>query len=157
VYLIGIGIVAGVLGTSAMDFLNYLFSRTGMFSKIDVAMIGRMSAGWTRGRFRYSHPDEMKQVANEEIYGYITHYAIGIGLALIYVLGWNLLIGGSASPLWALAYGVATTAASFFFVYPSMGLGVCGRRSPDGIKSPLSSLANHLFYGIGLAVAVAIA
>lgn len=157
VYLIGIGIVAGVLGTSVMDFLNHLFSRTGMLSKIDIRMIGRMSAGWTHGRFRYRHPDEMKQVANEILYGYITHYAIGVGLALIYVLGWNLLIGGSASPLWALAYGVATTVASYFFVYPCMGLGVCGRRSPEGIKSPLSSLANHLFYGVGLAVAVALA
>ena len=157
VYLIGIGIVAGVLGTSVMDFLNHLFSRTGVLSKIDVRMIGRMSAGWARGRFCYRHPDEMKPVANEMLYGYITHYAIGVGLALIYVLGWKFLVGGSASPLWALVYGVATTAASYVLVYPSMGLGVCGRRSPEGIKNPLSSLANHLFYGVGLAIAVALA
>jgi hypothetical protein len=37
-----------------------------------------------------------------------------------------------------------------------MGLGVFGRRSPDGIKAPLSSLANHLFFGVGMAVAVAL-
>ena len=43
-----------------------------------------------------------------------------------------------------------------FFVFPSMGLGVFGRRSPEGIRSPLSSLANHLFYGVGMAVAVAL-
>lgn len=49
--LILAGVVAGVLGTLAMDILNYLFSRTGMISKIDVGMIGRMSAGWVRGHF----------------------------------------------------------------------------------------------------------
>ena len=59
--------------------------------------------------------------------------------------------------VWALAYGVATTAASHFYVLPSMGLGVFGRRSPEGIKGPLSPLANHLFYGVGIAVAVTLA
>ncbi|MFC2173834.1 DUF2938 family protein [Acidobacteriota bacterium] len=154
--LIVTGVVAGVLGTLAMDSLNHLFSRTGTLSKIDVGMIGRMAAGWARGRFRYRHPGEMKQVANETLYGYLTHYTIGVGLAVPYVLGWDLLVGGPASPVWALAYGVATTVASLFFVFPSMGLGVCGRRSPEGIRSPLSSLANHLFYGVGMAIAVAL-
>jgi hypothetical protein len=155
--LVVTGVVAGVLGTLVMDSLNHLFSRTGMILKIDVAMIGRMSAGWARGRFRYRHPGEMAQVANELLYGYITHYAIGVGLAVPYILGWDLLVGGPASPVWALVYGIATTVASLFFVYPSMGLGVFGRRSPEGIKAPLSSLANHLFYGVGMAVAVALA
>jgi len=152
--LIVTGVVAGVLGTLAMDSLNHLFARTGMITKIDVRMIGRMSAGWARGRFRYGHPAELKQVANENLYGYITHYAIGVVLALIFVLVWNRLVGGPASPVWALAYGVATTVASLFFVYPAMGLGACGRRSPEGVKAPLSSLANHLFFGGGMAVAV---
>jgi uncharacterized membrane protein YeaQ/YmgE (transglycosylase-associated protein family) len=154
--LIVTGVVAGVVGTLAMDALNLLFARTGMLSKIEVGMIGRMGVGWAHGRFRYRHPSEMEQVANEKLYGYVTHYAIGVGLAVPYVLGWDLLVGGPASPAWALAYGVATTVASYFFVYPSVGLGVCGRRSPEGIKAPLSSLANHLFYGVGLAVGIAL-
>ena len=155
--LIVTGVAAGVLGTLVMDSLNHLFARTGMILKIDVGMIGRMSAGWARGRFRYRHPGEMEQVANEILYGYITHFTIGVGLAVPYVFGWDLLVGGPASPAWTLAYGVATTVASLFFVYPSMGLGVCGMRSPEGIRAPLTSLANHLFYGVGMAVAVALA
>ncbi len=154
--LIATGVVAGVLGTLVMDSLNHLFARTGMLSKIDVGMIGRMSAGWARGRFRYRHPGEMEQVGNETLYGYVTHYIIGVGLAVTYVLGWDLLVGGPASPVWALAYGIATTVASYFFVFPSMGLGVFGRRSPEGIRSPLSSLANHFFYGVGIAVGIAL-
>ena len=97
--LIVTGIIAGVLGTLVMDSLNHLFSRTGMLLKIDIGMIGRMSAGWARGRFRYRHPGEMEQVANELLYGYITHYTIGVGLAVTYMLGWDLLVGGPASPL----------------------------------------------------------
>lgn len=154
--LIVTGIVAGVLGTLVMDGLNHVCARTRILSKIDVAMIGRMSAGWARGRLCYHHPGEMEPVANEKFYGYITHYAIGVGFALIYLLGWDLLVGGPASPLWALVYGFATTVASLFFVYPAMGLGVFGRRSPDGIKATFSPLANHLFYGAGMAVAIAL-
>lgn len=155
--LIATGIVAGVLGTLVMDFLNHLVAGTGLISKIDVRMIGRMSAGWTRGRLYYRHPDEMEKVKSERLFGYVTHYAIGVGFAAPLVLGWDLWVGGSVSPVWALAYGVLTTAASFFFVFPSIGLGVFGRRSPDGLKSTLSSLANHLFFGVGMAVAVALA
>jgi uncharacterized membrane protein YeaQ/YmgE (transglycosylase-associated protein family) len=154
--LVVTGVVAGVLGTLVMDLLNLLFARTGMLSKIEVGMIGRMAVGWARGRFRYGHPSEMQQVANEMLYGYVTHYTIGVGLAVPYVFGWALLVGGPVSPVWALAYGLATTVASYCFVFPSMGLGVFGSRSPEGIRAPLSSLANHLFYGVGLAVGVAL-
>jgi hypothetical protein len=155
--LVVTGVVAGVLGTLAMDSLNHLFARAGMLLRIDVGMIGRMAVGWAHGCFLYEHPSKMEQVANEMLYGYVTHYTIGVGLAVPYVLGWDLLVGGPASPVWALAYGVATTVASYFFVFPSMGLGVFGRRSPEGIRAPLSSLANHLFYGVGIAVGIALA
>jgi hypothetical protein len=149
-------IVAGLVGTLAMDSLNQLFARSGMLLKIDVKVIGRMAVGWMRGRFLYKNPSEMEKVANERLYGYVAHYAIGVCLAAPYVLGWALLVGGPASPVWALAYGVATTVASYFFVYPCMGLGVFGRRSPEGLRAPLSSLANHLFYGVGLVVGIAL-
>jgi hypothetical protein len=154
--LIVTGAVAGLLGTLVMDLLNHLFARIGLLIRIDMGMIGRMSAGWAQGRFCYRHPGEMKQVANEMALGYLTHYTIGVGLAIPFLLGWDLLVGGLAPPAWTLAYGVATTVASVFFVYPSMGLGVFGMRTPEGIRAPLSSLANHFFFGVGMAVAVAL-
>lgn len=154
--LVVTAVVAGVVGTLMMDSLNLIAARAGMISRIDVGMIGRMAAGWVRGRFRYGHPSEVQPVAHEVLYGYATHYAIGVALAVPYVFGWALSIGGNASPAWAIAYGIATTVASYFFMYPSMGLGVLGRRSPDCIRAPLSSLANHLFYGVGLAVGIAL-
>ena len=144
--LVVTGFVAGVLGTMAMDLLNNLVARTGMFLKIDVAMIGRMAAGWTRGRFRYGHPEEMEQVPNEIIYGYFAHFAIGVSLAVPFILGWDLWTGGPVSPVWAVLYGVSTTAASFFFVYPSMGLGAFGRRSPERIKAFITPRANQFYY-----------
>jgi hypothetical protein len=150
------GIVAGVLGTVVMDALNLLIARTGIITKLDVRMIGRASYGWTRGRFLYKHPGEMPQSSSELIYGYVTHYTIGMVLAITYLIGWDLLIGGPASLEWAVLYGVATTAVAYFVLFPSIGLGVCGRHSPHGIKLPLSTLTNHLFYGLGVAAGIAL-
>ncbi|MFC1679286.1 DUF2938 family protein [Elusimicrobiota bacterium] len=145
-----------MLGTIAMDLLNWLCAWPGLITKIDAKMIGRMAVGWTRGRFCYSHPSEMDPASSEFLIGLCTHYAIGLAFAAFYVLGWELLVGGAASAVGALVYGVGTTAASWFFVYPVMGLGIFGLRSPDGMKAAYSSLANHLFFGIGMAAAVAI-
>jgi hypothetical protein len=78
------GVAAGILGTLVMDSLNHIFSRTGMLLKIDKAMIGRMFAGWTRGRFCHSDPGEMERITNERLYGYFTHYIIGVGFAFAY-------------------------------------------------------------------------
>lgn len=153
--LVTAAVTSGLLGTLMMDALNLLLARLGLVSKIDVGMIGRMAAGWTHGRFRYRYPGEMEKVRNETSWGYLAHYSIGVGLAVPYVFGWEVLIGGPASPAWALAYGIATTVFSWFLVYPSMGLGAFGRRSPDGLRAPISSLANHLFYGLGFAAGMA--
>lgn len=154
--LVVTAVAAGVLGTLVMDILNHLAARTGYILKIDVRMIGRMSVGWMRGRFRYDSPGQIEPAAHELPLGYAAHYAIGITLAAIFLIGWDQLVGGAVSPLWALVYGIATTAASEFVVYPSMGLGVCGRRSPEGVKAPLSPVANHTFFGVGMAIAIAI-
>lgn len=150
------GVAAGLLGTLVMDALNFLVARTRSISRIDVAMIGRMATGWARGRFRYTNPSDMQPVNHEVITGIAAHYTIGVALSVPFVVGWSFLLGGPPTPAWALSYGIATTVASWFFVYPSMGLGVFGRLAPEGRKATLSSLANHFFYGLGLAIGVAL-
>ena len=151
---IGTGIFIGVLGTLVMDLGNLLLARSGMIARIDMRILGRMAAGWMAGRFVYGHPDEMKPVSHERLLGLLTHYCIGIGLSMMFVLLWGLFIGGPLSAIWILVYGIGTTAASHFLVYPSMGCGVFGLKSPDGFRSTYSSLANHFFFGAGMALAV---
>lgn len=152
--LIGASIFIGVLGTIVMDIGNILFSRVGLITRIDMNVLGRMAAGWMRGRFVYGHPDEMKPVSHAHVLGWITHYGIGIGLACAYVLGWSLLTALPLSAMWTLVYGIGTTAASHFLVYPAMGLGVFGLNAPEGFRNAYSSLANHVCFGIGMALAV---
>ena len=151
-----LGIMAGIAGTLVMDVTNHLLSQRGLLLNIDIRMIGRMSAGWVRGRFRYHNPQQMQASGYERVLGWITHYAISLIFALTYVLGWHFLIGDPVSAVWALVYGIATTIASLCLVFPSMGFGLFGRRSPHGLRAPLSSLANHTFFGIGMALVIAL-
>jgi hypothetical protein len=144
-------VVIGVVGTAVMDLGNLLSARSGRISRIDLRLLGRMARGWARGRFRYAHPSEMEKTEKEAVYGFLTHYSIGVGLAIPFLLGWKVLVGGPPSPAVAVLYGLATTVASWFLVYPSMGFGVLGLRASEGWKPALSSLLNHLFYGLGLA------
>ena len=145
-------IAAGVIGTLVMDLFNLTLARAAVITQIDIKMIGRMAAGWLRGHFRYTNPSEIKIIPNETFFGFAAHYLIGISLALPYIFGWDLLVGGPASPFWAIVYGVASTAGSFFLIYPSMGLGAFGKHAPEGIKAAVSSLANHTYYGAGMAL-----
>jgi len=154
--LIVAGVVGGFVGTAVMDSVNRLLAGAGFLIPVDVRMIGRAAHGWSRGRFRHDHPSELESGAHDLMYGYLAHYLIGVSLALGYVVGWDSLLGGPVSPWWAPAYGVATTVAAYFLLFPSIGLGVGGMRSAAGLKLPLSSMANHLFYGVGLAGAIAV-
>ena len=94
--LVVVGVVAGVLGTLVMDLLNLLFARAGIITKMHMEVLGRMAAGWARGRFSYGHPSEMEKTANEVAYGYVTHYAIGAGLARSCM--WSVGISWSEGP-----------------------------------------------------------
>ena len=151
-----LGVIAGVAGTLVMDMANHFLSRAGLLVKIDMRALGRMSAGWLHGRFRYGHPDEMHAVRHEWSIGYLTHHAISILFALTYVLGWLVLFGEPVSVVWALAFGIATTAASQLLVFPAMGFGVFARKAPEGLRARLSSLLNHVFFGLGMASAIAL-
>lgn len=154
--LVLMGVTAGVSGTLVMDVLNLLLARIGILAQIDVRMIGKASYGWMRGRFLYEHPSELPQISGALVRGYVTHYLIGVTLAIAYLIGWHLFSDSPPSAVWAIVYGVATTVAAYFFLLPSIGLGICGRHSPQGIKLPLTSLINHLFYGLGLAGVIAL-
>jgi hypothetical protein len=84
--------------------------------------------------------------------GWTTHYLIGTGFALVFVL----LASGSwlARPtlLPAVAFGIATVIVPFFTMQPSFGLGVAASKTPHPNKARLKSLMTHTVFGVGLYV-----
>jgi hypothetical protein len=89
---------------------------------------------------------------HECIVGWIAHYMIGTGFALLFVL----LASGSwlARPtlLPALAFGIATTLVPFFIMQPSFGLGVAASKTSNPNRARLKSLMTHTVFGVGVYV-----
>lgn len=154
--LMASGLVAGLAATAVMDAANLVVARTGFLQPINHQMIGRITGAWIRGRFAHASPDEIPGFSADRLWGFVAHYLIGGVLAVAYLLGWMVLVGGAVSLPWTVVYGVATTVFAYFVMFPSLGLGPVGLRSPHGLKLPLTSLVNHLFYGLGLAGVLAL-
>jgi hypothetical protein len=87
--------------------------------------------------------------------GLAAHYLIGIVLTLVYL---GLLVVAHATPtaLSAILYGTATTAFPWFLMFPSQGMGWLGRDAPGDAHLAPVSLFNHIIFGLGIALWVAV-
>lgn len=151
---LALGIAAGLFATAVMDAVNEVLVRARLVLAIDHRMIGRVVGSWATGRFAHRSPAAVPAYTLERPLGHAIHYGIGAAFGAAFVAGWRPV--GGAGLVSAIGYGVLTTAAAYLLLFPSMGLGLCGRRSPAGWRLPLSSLVNHAVYGGGLGVGVAL-
>jgi hypothetical protein len=87
---------------------------------------------------------------NECPTGWVAHYLIGTGFALVFV--------SLASGTWlerptllpALAFGIVTTLVPFLIMQPSFGLGIAASKAPNPSQVRLKSLMTHSVFGVGL-------
>jgi MFS family permease len=146
---VGFGIAIGVLATLIMDQMNELVSGWKWIAHTDRRFLGRVAYQWAHGRFVHDSPKQLPTVPQEAIYGILYHYGIGIILALTFLFLSQRLwkrIEWRVAPI----YGVLTTVFAWFWLFPSVGLGVAGHRA-HGVNLALTSFVNHVFYGLGLA------
>jgi len=76
-------------------------------------------------------------------------------MALIYfaILGITHI---QTNALIAVVYGLVTTVFPWFLMFPSEGMGWMGKDAPGNAHLAWASLFNHAFYGIGLALWIAV-
>jgi len=89
------------------------------------------------------------------VLGLTAHYLIGIVLTLVYL---GLLVAAHATPtaLSAILYGTATTVLPWFLMFPSQGMGWLGRDAPGEAYLAGISLFNHIMFGLGIALWMAV-
>ena len=87
---------------------------------------------------------------NECTVGWVAHYLIGTGFAVVFVL----LVSGSwlerPTLLPALGFGMVTVLVPFLIMQPSFGLGIAGSKTPHPHQVRLKSLMTHTVFGAGL-------
>jgi hypothetical protein len=96
-----------------------------------------------RGRFINADIATAPEQAGEKQAALFGHYAIGIVLALFYVVAARWLGVRPDSLFIALGYGFATTVFPWLLVLPALGFGAFGLQGPPGLKLFRTSLLNH--------------
>jgi hypothetical protein len=118
-------------------------------------LIGRWIGYLLRGKFRHTDILQTPPLRGELVLGLAAHYLIGIVLTLVYL---GLLVVAHARPtaLSAILYGTATTVFPWFLMFPSQGMGWLGRDAPGDAHLARVSLFNHIIFGLGIALWVAV-
>lgn len=140
----------GIAGAAAMDLWGWVARRTLGIRGLDYGLLGRWVGHLSRGHLAHASIAAAPPVRAERAIGWMAHYAIGVGFALVLVVavGREWVV---APTLWpALLVGWATLLAPWLILQPGMGAGIAGSRTPDPTATRLRNLATHTTYGLGL-------
>ena len=144
------GVCIGVGATVTMDVLGSGVRKLGLAAGAKGQWVGRWYLGIARGRFAHANIAASPEQPGEQRAALVGHYAIGIALAVLYVVGAGTLsVSPGGFPL-ALGYGLVTCVFPWFLVFPALGFGWFGRKGPPELRLFTASLLNHLSYGFGL-------
>src|SRR5262245_22195993 len=154
-----VGLIVGILATVTMDVVAVIALRLGIAGRgprrTGPDLIGRWIGYLLQGKFRHTDILQTPPLRGELLLGLVAHYLIGIVLTLGYLV---LLVVMHVTPpaLTAILYGTTTTVLPWFLMLPSQGMGWLGRDAPGDARLACVSLFNHIMFGLGIAVWMAV-
>ena len=148
-------LLAGVIATASMDVLSAIAIRLRLIAPLAPNLIGRWFSSVARAH--PFHEDIARAAASSHEFAIAppVHYAIGMFLTALFVVMVHR-IGLQAGLPPALAFGVCTSVFPWLLMFPAMGYGFFGAHGPAGTRLFVSSLVSHLFFGLGLWIAIRI-
>jgi hypothetical protein len=154
-----VDVIVGILATVTMDVVAVIALRIGIAGRgprrTGPDLIGRWIGYLLRGKFKHTDILQTPPLRGELALGLAAHYLIGIVLTLLYL---GVLVVAHATPtvLNAILYGTATTVLPWFLMFPSQGMGWLGRDAPGDAHLARVSLFNHIIFGVGIALWMAV-
>jgi hypothetical protein len=139
----------GIGATVVMDVWLMLRKRQGV-QTLDFRFIGRWVGHLLRGQFAHASIRQSPRIPGELVWGWLTHYAVGIAFAALLVRVQGLAWAQNPSLLPAIVVGTGTVLAPLFVMQPAMGSGFAASRTPTPLKNCLRSIVNHTVFGLGL-------
>ncbi len=146
-------ILSGIWATVFMDSLAKILSRRCLiYPFIIPEAMGRWFLYMFKGKFKHADINRTPPISNERRWYYISHYLIGIILAGIYLLFIQIFLETSESIWLAPVYGICTVALAWFWLLPSIGLGIMAKKSAKRNLILRTNFINHANFGFGLFV-----
>ena len=150
------GIAIGIGATVLMDLWNLVLRRAFGIPSLNYCFLGRWVLHLAGGTFRHASIANAAPKRFECQVGWITHYTIGMSLAIVFVAIMSRDWVTRPTLIPALLYGIATVVFPFFVLQPSLGLGIASARTANPTKARLKSLATHFVFGIGMYLTAAV-
>lgn len=146
-------ILMGIWATLFMDVLAKIFGKFKIIhATIKPEIVGRWALYMFRVKFVHADINKTPALGNEKPAALIAHYLIGIILAGIYLfieLGIPIIRN---QPWMSLIFGIATTILPWFWLYPSIGLGIMASKTSKRSPFIVTSIVNHTNFGLGFLI-----
>ena len=145
-------LITGIVATATLDLWQQIYRLVFGTPITDWAMIGR----WVGHIGQFVQPDIGKAppIANERVLGWIVHYVVGTGYAIVYLLLMRFIIGAPPSFISALVFGAVSVSVTWFFMEPILGGGVMGSKIPQQASAMVHDFTSHVSLGLGLYIGV---
>jgi hypothetical protein len=149
-------VLVGIGATLLIDLWALLLRRGFGIPSLDYCLLGRWLLHMPGGTLVHRSIAAAPPKPGECTAGWVAHYSIGVGFALVFVLlvSRDWLERPTLPP--ALAFGVVTVLVPFLIMQPSFGLGVAASKTPKPGQARLKSLMTHTIFGVGLYLSAAL-
>jgi hypothetical protein len=147
------GVLIGIIATLGMDIWAAIVKHVLRLPTADWALVGRWLGHMPRGVFIHRPIADSAAISNELAIGWVAHYVTGIVYGLAYLSIVQVLFSSGPTLTSALIFGLATLAAPWLIMQPSMGAGIFASGTPRPSVMRLINLSMHLVFGVSLYVA----
>lgn len=149
-------VFVGIGATIITDLWSILRKQIFGIALPNYGLVGRWIAHMRRGRFYHESIAQSAAVRGESVIGWVAHYLIGIGFAVLLVMIWGHEWVKHPTIIPAITIGIGTVMAPFLLMQPGMGAGIAASRTPKPWAARLQSLLLHFFFGLGLYISASI-
>lgn len=148
-YLIG-AVLVGLGATLVIDLWALLLKRGFNIPSLNYCLVGRWLLHMPDGKFVHQSIAAAPEKRHECPLGWVAHYLIGTGFALLFVS----LVSGAwltrPTLLPAVGFGLVTALVPLLVMQPALGLGLAASKTPHPNQARLKSLMTHTVFGVGL-------
>lgn len=127
-------VIAGILATVIMDFLSAVSVKSRLIAPLSPRLIGRWFAFVARGKLLHRDIGQAAPINHEMAIAVAVHYAIGLTLALTYLLASAGLSLNLRDPITAFGFAFCTNIFPWLFMFPAMRYGWFGLHGPAGTR-----------------------
>src|SRR5689334_18031868 len=130
-------VAIGIGATLLMDLWNLFLKRALGIPSLNYCFLGRWVLHIPGGKLRHASIATAPAKRYECQVGWISHYTIGVSLAMLFVaiVPREWVMHPTLTP--ALLYGLATVVFPLFVLQPSLGLGIASAKAPNPTQARL--------------------